>query len=109
MNRNDICPITGYRARSAKPDLLAALAAAVVCALFFAQASAQMAIDGHVIAGGGGSSTSPGGCLHLDATIGEPVTGNSSAAGWVLDAGYWAGIGAGKRNSLFNSGFEECQ
>ncbi|MGA8278224.1 MAG: hypothetical protein WB784_08525 [Rhodanobacteraceae bacterium] len=107
MNRNDACPIPRYRERSAKPDLLVTLAVVLAFGLFFGPANAQMAIDAHVIAAGGGSSASPAGCLHLEATIGEPVTGNPSAAGWVLDAGYWAG--AGKRNSLFNSGFEECQ
>ncbi|MEO8672346.1 MAG: hypothetical protein ABI411_13605 [Tahibacter sp.] len=89
--------------RSASVAILGALS------LLIAQAGAQVAIDGHVIAGGGGSSKSAGGCLALDATVGESVVGISSAGSFSLSAGYWAGTGSLPRDSVFNNGFQGCQ
>lgn len=72
-------------------------------------ASAQVLIDGHVIAGGGGTSRSAGGCLILDGTMGEPATGHASGGNFSIAAGFWASIGSGERETVFNSGFEGCQ
>lgn len=63
----------------------------------------------HVIAGGGGVSRSAGGCRTLEGSIGEAAAGVSSGAGFSVSAGYWAGPGRAHRDSLFRSGFEECQ
>ncbi len=92
------------RGRRARTALVAALfGLSTLCA------SAQVLIDGHVIAGGGGTSRSAGGCLILDGTMGEPVTGQTSGGNFSLAAGFWASVGADKRDTLFNSGFEGCQ
>ena len=72
-------------------------------------AAAQIVIDGQVIAGGGGSSISATGCLTLDGTIGQAVVGYSSDGSYSLATGFWGAVAAEPRDSLFNSGFEECQ
>jgi hypothetical protein len=59
-----------------------------------------------VIAAGGGTSASAGGCLKLNATLGQPAPGPSSGGTFALNAGYWAG--RGDRDSLFHQGFEVC-
>jgi hypothetical protein len=66
-------------------------------------------IVAHAIAGGGGTSRSPGGCRVLEGSIGEPAVGVSGGAAFSLHAGYWAGPGSLQRDSLFDTGFEACQ
>jgi hypothetical protein len=47
-------------------------------------------IDWHVIASGGGHSESAE--YQIDATIGQPVVGQSSSESYTLKAGYWVGF-----------------
>jgi hypothetical protein len=63
----------------------------------------------HAITGGGGISHSPGGCRTLEGSIGETAVGVSANADYTLRAGYWAGAGSVRRDSVFRTGFEECQ
>jgi hypothetical protein len=71
-------------------------------------ASAQIAISGSVLAGGGGRSESAGHCFRVDGTLGQPVAGAISAGTFAITAGYWARVDGQGRDSLFNTGFEEC-
>lgn len=71
--------------------------------------AAAQQIVAHVIAGGGGISHSAGGCRTLEGSVGETAAGVSSGATFTVKAGYWAGAGSTGRDSLFHSGFEECQ
>jgi len=82
---------------------VAAFVGFATCGLAAAQVVAN------VIAGGGGVSHSAGGCRTLEGSVGEPVVGVSSGAGFSVHAGYWAGAGGAHRDSLFRNGFEECQ
>ncbi|HEY6943076.1 hypothetical protein [Dokdonella sp.] len=75
----------------------------VTCGIATAQVVAN------VIAGGGGISHSAGGCRTLEGSLGETATGMSSGAGYSVHAGYWAGAGSARRDSLFRNGFEECR
>ena len=77
--------------------------------VFAIPALAQITLDAQVVAGGGGTSTSAGGCIGLNATLGESVAGVASGGGFSVAAGYWARVQPGSRDSLFNSGFEGCQ
>ncbi|HEU4663829.1 MAG TPA: hypothetical protein VFS55_07350 [Dokdonella sp.] len=87
--------------------------ARVVLALLVLLASCSAAaahqLMAHAIAGGGGISRSPGGCRTLEGSIGETAVGVSGNAGYTLHAGYWAGAGSVRRESVFRTGFEECQ
>jgi hypothetical protein len=65
------------------------------------------AIDAAVIAGGGGRSASPGGCLAVLGTIGQDTVGTAAGAGYTVRSGFWAGA-AGRSDALFNHGFQEC-
>ncbi|WP_146151849.1 hypothetical protein [Ahniella affigens] len=65
-------------------------------------------ISSYLIASGGGTSRSPGGCRVLDGSIGQPVIGTSTGGQFRVQAGYWAGPGSKGRDSLFNGNFEEC-
>lgn len=67
-----------------------------------------VALRGAVIAGGGGSSRSAQECFALQATVAESAAGVSAAGEFVLRAGFWAGVGALRRDSLFHDHFEEC-
>lgn len=82
--------------------------ALVVGGCAMAQASAQLALDGHVVAGGGGRSLSPGACMVLDGTLGESASGHSAGGAYALDAGYWAQQTAVDTDHLFRSDFEVC-
>jgi hypothetical protein len=82
---------------------LALLAAAVLAA----PAPAQQ-ISSHVIASGGGASASPGGCLLLEGSMGQPAVGTASGGVYTVRAGYWAGPGSQRRDSIFSGDFEEC-
>lgn len=76
-------------------------------AVLAAPALAQQ-ISSHLIAAGGGASRSPGGCRKLESSIGQPAVGVASGGGFTLRAGYWAGPGSQRRDSVFSAGFEEC-
>jgi hypothetical protein len=82
---------------------------AVLGVLVTAPAAAQLSLDGSILGGGGGRSESAGGCLVLDGTLGEPVTGTASGGAFALRAGFTARIDTSARDRLFNTGFEECQ
>ena len=73
-----------------------------------AHAGSAPSLSASVIAGGGGSSQTPGACLKLDATIGQGLAGTSSGANFELRSGYWAVLGSTGDDSLFNNDFEEC-
>jgi hypothetical protein len=79
------------------------LAAAVLAGPALAQQ-----ISSHVIAAGGGTSRSAGGCRVLEGSLGQPVVGTASGGGFTLQAGYWAGPGRQRRDSVFSGDFEEC-
>jgi hypothetical protein len=72
-------------------------------------ASAQIAMSGSVLAGGGGRSASPGNCLRIDATLGQALAGTLSGGVFAITGGYWAKVDGRSRDSLFNTGFEGCQ
>jgi len=76
-------------------------------AVLAAPALAQQ-ISSHVIAAGGGTSRSPGGCRVLEGSLGQPAIGNASGGAFTLQAGYWAGPGRQRRDSVFSGDFEEC-
>lgn len=82
---------------------LAAFALAIL-----AWPSLAQQISSHVIAAGGGSSRSPGGCRVLEGTMGQAVVGTSSGGAFSVRAGYWAGPGSQRRDSIFSGDFEEC-
>lgn len=69
----------------------------------------SFALRGAVIAGGGGSSRSAQECFALEATVAENAAGVSAAGEFVLRAGFWAGAGALRRDSVFHDRFEECE
>ncbi|MBL8300911.1 MAG: hypothetical protein JNN30_21425 [Rhodanobacteraceae bacterium] len=79
----------------------------LAAALLAGQALAQQ-ISSHVIAAGGGTSRSPGGCRVLEGSLGQPAVGSASGGGFMLRAGYWAGPGSQRRDRVFSGGFEEC-
>lgn len=82
---------------------LVLLAAAVLAGPALAQQ-----ISSHVIAAGGGTSRSPGGCRVLEGSLGQPAVGTANGGGFTLKAGYWAGPGSQRRDSVFSGDFEEC-
>jgi len=94
-------PARELRFRQARILVLFLIAAVV-------PANAQIALDTHVIAGGGGHSVSAGGCLGLDGTLGQPVAGTASGGIYAIHSGFWAGAAAVRTDSLFNTGFEGC-
>ena len=79
----------------------------LVAAVLAGPALAQQ-ISSHVIASGGGTSRSPGGCRVLEGSIGQPAAGTASGGGFTLHAGYWAGSGSQRRDSVFSGSFEGC-
>lgn len=81
--------------------LILALASASV-----AGAQASTVLTAGVIAGGGGTAQSPGKCLRLDSTVGQPLTGLSSGGAFSVQAGFLPGNG--NSESIFHSGFEVC-
>lgn len=87
----------------ARRSRLLLLAAAVLAGPALAQQ-----ISSHVIAAGGGTSRSPGGCRVLEGSLGQPAIGTASGGGFTLQAGYWAGPGSQRRDSVFSGDFEEC-
>lgn len=81
---------------------------AVVALAALAWPSLAQQISSHVIASGGGTSRSPGGCRVLQGTMGQAAVGTASGGTFSLRAGYWAGPGSQRRDSLFSGDFEEC-
>jgi hypothetical protein len=69
--------------------------------------AAGFAIDGSVITTGGGRSFSAGGCLAVDASIGQNAVGVSAGGSFALRSGYWPAV-AKRTDRLFNNGFQEC-
>lgn len=92
-------------ARRTRLPGLAGLAGLVLAAL--AQAGG-FAIDASVIAGGGGTSASAGGCLVVQASIGQDTVGSASVGALTLRSGFWPAVAGHATDSLFNSGFQEC-
>lgn len=80
---------------------------ALVLAVLAWPALAQQ-ISSHVIASGGGTSRSAGGCRVLEGTMGQAALGSASGGAFSLRAGYWAGPGSQRRDSIFSGDFEEC-
>jgi hypothetical protein len=83
----------------------ARLALSLALAVAVGKAAAQI-VTASVIASGGGTSASQGGCFRLDATLGQPTAGASAGGTFILDAGFLPGNG--DQDSIFNQGFEEC-
>ncbi|HVJ61169.1 MAG TPA: hypothetical protein VM555_00435 [Tahibacter sp.] len=69
--------------------------------------AAAYAIDAHIVASGS-SVTSSNACYRLRATIGEPVVGYATNAGFVLSVGFRAVAQDPAGDPLFHSGFEAC-
>jgi hypothetical protein len=69
--------------------LLVFLLALVFIRPAFAQGRAPD-VDWRLISSGGGSASASG--LSLNASLGQPVTGASSASGQSLTSGFWQGI-----------------
>jgi hypothetical protein len=65
-------------------------------------------ISSYLIASGGGTSRSAGGCRVLEGSMGQPVIGTSSGGQFRVQAGYWPGPGSQHRDSVFSGSFEEC-
>lgn len=96
-------PLRGrLRARASRLRLLL-LAGAVLAGPTVAQQ-----ISSHVIAAGGGTSYSAGGCRVLESTLGQPVIGTASGGSFTVQSGYWAGPGRQQRDSIFFADFQEC-
>lgn len=84
----------------------------LLCLSVFAVAATAddaVSLRGAVVAGGGGASRSAQGCYALDGTIGESASGTSGAGEFAVQAGFWAGAGKVRRDSIFHDRFEECQ
>ncbi len=69
--------------------------------------AAGFIIEGSVITPGGGRSFSAGGCLAVDASIGQNTVGVSTGGSFSLRAGYWPAV-TKRPDRMFNNGFQEC-
>ena len=69
--------------------------------------AAEFAIEASHVTAGGGRSTSAGGCLAVDASIGQDTLGQSTGGAFSIRAGFWPAV-AKRSDSLFNNAFEEC-
>lgn len=67
------------------------------------------AIEASVVAAGGGHSSSAGGCLAVDASIGQDTAGLSEGGSFSMHSGFWPAVGNRPTDSLFNNGFQECK
>lgn len=81
-------------------------AAAALACLAVASHAAAPIVANSVIAGGASSSTSPGKCLKLDATVGQHAAGHSSGGVFTIDAGFLPG--RRDNDPIFHYGFEVC-
>jgi hypothetical protein len=70
--------------------------------------AAEFAIEASVIAAGGGHSSSAGGCLAVDASVGQDIAGLSEGGSFSLRSGFWPAVGDRPTDALFNNGFQEC-
>ena len=91
----------GLRRRAVQWCALAALFGAGI-------APAQIQIAAQAIAGGGGTIRSNGGCYVLESTLGEPAGGRASGGAFAVTAGFWAGPGSARRDTVFHNGFQGC-
>jgi hypothetical protein len=82
------------------------VAVSVLAMLAIAMQASSQTIQGSVVAGGGGRSTSSGNCLRLDATIAQPLAGTASGGVFTLTSGFLPG--RGDNESIFHHGFEVC-
>jgi hypothetical protein len=80
----------------------------VLVGLLLAGTALAQQISSHLIASGGGTSRSVGGCRVLEGSVGQPVIGTSSGGQFRVQAGYWAGAGSQRRDNVFSGSFEEC-
>ncbi len=86
-----------------------ALCAGVALALVATAQAADFAIEASLVAGGGGHSRSPGGCLAIDASIGQHTVGEATGGAFSVRAGFWPALADRPTDSLFHNAFEECQ
>lgn len=87
-----------------RPTLV--IGAAMVLA---ATASAgDFSIEASAISAGGGQIRSAGGCLTIDASVGQEIAGMSEGGPFSMRSGFWPAVGDRPTDSLFNNGFEEC-
>jgi hypothetical protein len=78
-----------------------------VCVLGTVGAYAATDLIGSVIANGGNTANSPGGCYKLTASVGQPAAGSLATGGtFSLQGGFLAGHG--DKESVFHQGFEVC-
>ena len=78
---------------SAKLTVCAVVAAAAMwVSLAAAGGGGGLAISWFTIDGGGGEST--GGGLKISGTIGQPDAGRMTGDNYVIDGGFWSGVGA---------------
>jgi hypothetical protein len=85
-----------------------ALVVGAVLVLAAVAKAGDFAIEASVIAAGGGHSSSAGGCLTVDASIGHDTTGLSEGGSFSMRSGFWPALGDRPTDSLFNNGFQEC-
>ena len=95
-----------YRTVHSTFQQLALLVGAALVLVATANA-AGFAIDASHVTAGGGRSSSAGGCLRLDASIGQDTLGVSAGGSFAVHAGFWPAI-AKQSDALFNNGFQEC-
>jgi hypothetical protein len=81
---------------------------AVAAVTLAGNAAAQFAINAHVIAGGGGTIRSAGGCREVTSIFGEPGGGRMTGGAFALDAGFQAGPGKVRSDRMFHGDFEVC-
>ena len=69
--------------------------------------AAGFIVEGSVITPGGGRSFSAGGCLAVDASIGQNIVGVSTGGSFSVRAGFWPAV-TKRPDRMFNNGFQEC-
>jgi hypothetical protein len=69
-----------------------ALCAGIALVLAATAQAADFAIDASLIAAGGGHSRSAGGCLAVDASIGQHTVGESEGGAFSVRAGFWPAL-----------------
>jgi hypothetical protein len=89
MNNLQFVPLVGVMEIEMKNQRLIVLAIALLsCLLIVAGVlAAPPAVDWSALTSGGGSAS--GGAVSLDAALGQPVIGSSSAGSISLQAGFW--------------------
>ena len=84
-----------------------ALMVGAALVLVASASAAEFVIEASHITAGGGHSSSAGGCLAVDASIGQDTLGQSTGGSFSIRAGFWPAI-AKPSDFLFNNGFQEC-